>query len=295
MKKATLTLLLLLILSTQVAGQATLETDPLKAQFVTTDISLFWQCFDQMDASKDPFAAYLKNGSVGLKDFVPYRIESSKNLLKKVKTRKADYGAIRENSAQIQSITDPILTYFQAFKELYPPAVFPSTYFVIGAFNSGGTSTKTGLIIGVEMQANINNIPLIVAHELIHFNQQYPAGKNNLLRQSIMEGSADFLAELMVGRSIDHDYLEYFRRHEVELCAEFVQIMNGKQYQGWLYGSMGKKADRPNDLGYAMGYQITAAYYEKASDKQAAIRNILNITDFDAFLVASGYLQAYMD
>lgn len=295
MNKVTLNLLIVLIFSTQVVGQSILETDPLQAKFVLTDIPLFWQCFDQLETTKDPFSAYLKKGSAGLKDFVPYRIESSKNLLKKVKARKADYLAIRENSTQIHRVTDSILIYFQAFKQLYGAAVFPTTYFVMGAFNSGGTSTKTGLIIGVEMQTDINRIPVIVAHELIHFNQQYPPAKINLLRQSIMEGSADFLAELIVGAPTHHDYLAYFRNHEAALCAEFVQIMYDKQYKGWLYGSMGKKADRPNDLGYAMGYQITAAYYQQATNKQEAIRDILNIRDFDAFLAASGYLKAYMD
>jgi hypothetical protein len=38
-----------------------------------------------------------------------------------------------------------------------------------------------------------------------------------------------------------------------------------------------------------MGYRITKSYFERASDKRQALRDILTIKDFDRFLVASGY------
>jgi hypothetical protein len=45
---------------------------------------------------------------------------------------------------------------------------------------------------------------------------------------------------------------------------------------------------RPKDLGYWIGYKITGAYYNKASDGAQAIEDILTITDFDRFLEQSG-------
>jgi hypothetical protein len=38
-----------------------------------------------------------------------------------------------------------------------------------------------------------------------------------------------------------------------------------------------------------MGYRITKSYFERASDKRQALRDILTIKDFDRFLAASGY------
>ncbi len=165
---------------------------------------------------------------------------------------------------------------------------------MIGAFNSGGTSTKSGLIIGVEMMWDLSGIPGVVAHELIHFNQKYPFAKPTLLEQSLMEGAADFIGELISGRQINGAALQYFEAHENELCGEFASIMNDAIFHGWLYGSAGKKEGRPNDLGYAMGYKICKAYYEKQEDKKGAVAHILNLTDAQEFLKSSGYLMSFM-
>lgn len=268
-------------------------TEPNDALFVSTDIQLFWDCFDNLEFDKHAFKPYLEHGSAGVKDFIPYRIESEKNLRKTVIERKADYEAIREKSQSVMSYMKPVVGYFYTFKELYEDAVFPPTYFVIGAFNSGGTSTKNGVIIGMEMQKDLSGLSPVITHELIHFNQNYTVGKPNLLNQSIREGAADFMAELISGTAMNVKAMEYYMAHEGELCSEFIGFMNDGSYHGWLYGG-GVKDGRPNDLGYSIGYKICQAYYEKAPDKKQAIRDILNISDAQAFLESSGYLDLYL-
>ena len=284
----------LFIVSSYGHSQNSFVSDPAKAEFITSDIASFWQYFDQIESKKNPFNEYLDNGSKGLNDFIPYRIESPKHLLKTVKKRKKDYKAIREDSFKIDLFTDSIRSFYKNFKGLYSDAVFPPTYFVIGAFNSGGTSSDNGLIIGVEMQNKIQNIPYIVAHELMHFNQNYPSKNNTLLSQSIKEGSADFIGELISGKHINEEAFKYGNENEKLLCTEFVQIMNDSKYHGWLYGSKGKKEGRPNDLGYWIGYKISESYYNKSDNKKQAIRDILNIQDFTVFLEKSTYLTEYM-
>ncbi len=173
---------------------------------------------------------------------------------------------------------------------MYKEAVFPPTYFVIGAFNSGGTSSENGLIIGVEVQNKLENIPYIVAHELIHFNQNYSDSKNTLLKQSIIEGSADFIGEMISEKHINEEAFKFGNKNEKQLCSEFVKIMDDSKYHGWLYGSKGKEKGRPNDLGYWIGYKISESYYNKSDNKKDAIHHILNIKDFKAFLKESDYL-----
>jgi predicted Zn-dependent protease DUF2268 len=275
-------------------GQDSFEADPLKAEFITSDIPNFWEAFDRIDSEANPFQEYLDKGSIGLNDFIRNRIESAKNLLKVVKKRKADYDAIREGSYQVKSYSGQMQEIYQAFKDLYPDAVFPPTYFVIGAFNSGGTSSENGLILGVEKQNEIGNIPYILAHELIHFNQNYPLNETTLLEQSIMEGSADFIGEKISGKNINTFTFDFGNENEELLCSEFVKIMSEKSYHGWLYGTSGKKKGRPNDLGYWIGYKICASYYSKADNPKEAIRDILNIADFDEFLAKSGYLSEHL-
>ncbi|MGB6035249.1 MAG: DUF2268 domain-containing putative Zn-dependent protease, partial [Cryomorphaceae bacterium] len=261
--------------------------------FITEDIPRFWEGFDQLDTVKKPFKDYVKTGSPGLQDFIDDRIVSAKHLTKTVKAKKKGYENIRAESLKVEESTERIRQYYQVFKEKYDAAVFPPTYFVIGAFNSGGTSSDNGLIIGVEMQTKVSDIPYIVAHELIHFNQNYPKPRT-LLDQSIMEGVADFVGELISGDHINHAAFDYGNANEEALCREFVAIMNDGKYHGWLYGTMGKKEGRPNDLGYWIGYQIAAAYYEKADDKKQALKDILNIRDYQVFLNQSEYLSPYM-
>ena len=50
---------------------------------------------------------------------------------------------------------------------------------------------------------------------------------------------------------------------------------------------------RPADLGYWMGYRIARGYYRRAADKAQAIRDMLRIRDFDAFLEASGVAEEF--
>lgn len=177
---------------------------------------------------------------------------------------------------------------FYALEFLYPEAVFPTVYFVVGRLNSGGTISDQGLLIGAEMYRDTEGLPHIVAHELIHFQQlPLPDSVRTLLAQSIREGSADFIGELISGKHINTQAHEYGRAHEEELWIEFQDNMAGRDLSAWLYRD--PPGERPADLGYFMGYQITQAYYTRSSDKAAAIREIIGVRDFEQFLLESGY------
>ena len=182
---------------------------------------------------------------------------------------------------------------YAAMKYWYPDAVFPPIYFVVGRFNTGGTVSEAGLLLGTEMLKNLDGLPGLVAHELIHFQQKI-TGDNNLLKQSIMEGSADFIGELISGDFINSIPFKYGELHNDSLCREFVLILGEENVNDWLYGTSGKD-DRPNDLGYWMGYKITEAYFNKQEDKLQAIHNIINIKDPFMFLRESGYLDNFID
>jgi hypothetical protein len=40
-------------------------------------------------------------------------------------------------------------------------------------------------------------------------------------------------------------------------------------------------------------YKIAKTYYDRAADKKQAIRDILEIKDYDAFLAKSGYAEKF--
>ena len=143
----------------------------MEAQFIFSDIDNFWEAYDQMKDFKNPFSGYIEKGSPGLVDFIPYRIESAKNLKRVVKRNSNIYESVRDYSNQLEQYKSEIISYYQNPKELYSPAVFPPTYFVMGALNSGCTASDNGLIIGVDVAGQKKNIPIMVAHELIHLTK----------------------------------------------------------------------------------------------------------------------------
>jgi hypothetical protein len=302
MKERILQVTLFFLLSANCLSQkngSKFSGNPTDAKFHTEDILNFWKTFDEAspDFSANVFQEkYIDAGSKGLKGFLKYRIENGKNLSKTVKENLDYYKAIRESSLSIDNKKERFYEYFANLKKIYPEAVFPDVYFVIGAKNSGGTAFDDGLIVGAEMfgketndfkpRIDIDYVDEVVAHELVHFQQNYTSN-NTLLAQSIREGSADFICELIAGTHSNVKIYEYGDAHTTELWKEFVTQMNGNNWTDWLYSS--KDKSRPKDLGYWMGYKITKAYYNKADDKKKAIKDILNIKDFNSFLTNSGY------
>jgi uncharacterized protein YjaZ len=283
-------LLFTLLISIDNYSQSIFSNDPLEAKFITDDVDRFWKAFDQMGTSKvNPFNEYVEKGSPGVKGFIEGRIINADSMYQMVARRKKDYEKSRTILSDLESKKKKIRAIYSAMKYWYPDCKFPPIYFVIGRFNTGGTISEDGLLLGTEMLNDLNGLPGLVAHELIHFQQEI-FGDNSLLKESIMEGSADFLGELISGEYINPRAFEYGEKHLEQLTEEFVLRMIQEDIFDWLYGTTGKD-DRPNDLGYWMGYKITEAYFYKQEDKHKAVYNIINIKDPVSFLQESAYLD----
>ena len=313
MKKTAVLLLTVLILSVGAFAQLTTNTDPDAARIVTSDIELFWKAYDRAKPENDLIIyrdEYLRKGSVGLQEFTRLRIGSSCNLVNAISTSPKYYAALREPSLKIASYEDRIRASFKKLKEIYPAAVFPDVYFVIGRMNSAGTLSDKGLLIGVDMfgkngdapmdelgswhkavVGSIDRLPYVVAHELIHY-QQKTAEADTLLARAIGEGVPDFVGELIAGDSINPHLHAYANPIERELWLEFKKEMYGKSVSRWLYQGDDSK-DRPADLGYWIGYKIAESYYRNAADKKQAVRDMLEIKDFAKFLADSRYEEKF--
>ena len=285
--------------------------DPDTARLVTTDIENFWRAYDRAtpkDLAEVLERDYLRPGSPGLKDFLDRRIKNADSLARAINACPKFYASIRESTLRIPAMEKKIRASFYALKHLYPDAVFPDVYFVVGRMSSGGTTSPRGLLIGTEMYGRtpktpeaeltdwhkqvilpVEKVPLIVAHELIHFQQKHPLpGRSSLLAQSVIEGGADFLGELISGDHINQHLHAYGNEREAQLWEEFRKDMDGNKMANWLYNGTSSK-DRPADLGYYVGYKIVESYYARAKDKRKAIQDILTIQDFARFLKESGY------
>lgn len=312
--KRILALISIIVLTVfNVSGQngAKVSGDPNDAKIITSDIQNFWRAYDQAkpDNQVEVFEReYLKRASDGLEDFIKLRITSAEALVKTINKNPRYYASIRESTERVEAMQMKIRACFYALKYLYGEAVFPDVYFLIGRMSSGGTLSKRGLLIGTEMYGRtartledelsgwhkqvlrpIEDVPYIVAHELIHYQQKHGLRlKNSLLYQSLNEGSADFIAELISGNTINPHLHAYGNPREKQLWEEFRQEMDKTNFSKWLYNGSDIK-DRPADLGYYMGYKIVESYYNRMKDKRQAIKDILEIKDFAQFLKESGY------
>ena len=244
---------LFIVFSNFLFGQSNFSDNPLDAVFETKDSKNFWEAFDKMEQSKqNPFIEYMQKGSPGVKGFTPNRIMNADSLFAVVKRRKADYELSRNVLDGLSSKEKRVRAIYSALKYWYPNAKFPPIYFVYGRFNSGGTSSSEGIIIGTEMLKNLDGVSGLIAHELIHY-QQNITGKDMLLKWCLLEGGADFMGELISGESINKFEYKYGEQNLEQLGQEFVTRLKNPDYQDWLYGTS-KKDDRPNDLGYWIGY-----------------------------------------
>jgi uncharacterized protein YjaZ len=123
--------------------------------------------------------------------------------------------------------------------------------------------------------------------------QQLPALDDDehptLLERSLIEGGAEFGAELISGETGEVSNLQLkasTQGHEKEIESAFVTDEDSTELSKWLDNST---FDKEGDLGYWVGYRIVKSYYQHAPDKHQALREIIELSDPKAFLSKSGW------
>jgi hypothetical protein len=289
----------------------TYTTDPNKLKIIDTDVRNFWKAYDlvekdSLNAEKIYMDNYINKGTMALQFYYINKIENINNFVYMHNVRKKYYASIRKNTLKAGQLKSTYQKSFVNLKKIYPQVIFPPVYFVMGKLNSAGTASSEGLILGIDQaamssgadttelsnweKANIStfeNLPHTVAHELIHFQQDGMASDTTLLKAAIEEGMADFIGELISGKSANESLLIYGKGKEKEIWADFKKEMYLNRAYNWIGNGEQKDADKPSDLGYWVGYQICKAYYEQAKDKKKAIYEMLHIKDYKQFLEQS--------
>lgn len=288
------------------------------AAFVVEDLPRFWEAVDA-GASADVFQSrYLTPASSALKQFIVSRTITGSSLSQMVRTYPRYFAAIRANTLALNS-NSPQLSIVSAnygrMRQLYAKAFTPRVTFVIGRFGTGGTVTNDGIVIGTEFFASdaatpldelnafaranvkpVTALPSIIAHENVHVQQGrfglLLRGARTVLEISLLEGSADFIGELVSGTQINQHIHTWALPREAAIWQAFKADMNSTDLTRWLYNQQASTPDWPGDLGYFVGYRIAKAYYNRTADKAAAIREIIETRDASVLLEASGYAPA---
>src|SRR6478609_12068447 len=125
-------------------------------------------------------------------------------------------------------------------------------------------------------------VPLIV-HEYVHF-QQKNKPEQTLLELSIMEGVADFITYLITGKYTNPEVYQYGFSNEAKLWTDFSKTMNSENIDAWLFNAYDPQTGYPGNLGYFVGFRICESYYNRSADKSTAIKELIEIKDFNRIL-----------
>ena len=243
--------------------------DPLDATISTADVDAFFAIYDA--ANGNPTARdlepYVANGSPGVQGFIPNRILSAERLAARIAERPQIYADARRCAQQLGNVRERVRAAFLALEALFPDATYPQTYILIGRDNSGGAANDSALMIGLEVvcrdagsSASVFEAHLahLIAHEMIHSLQAGFTGET-VLSQSLQEGAAEFLGELISGRISTAHLLEWTAGREAAIEQRFAGGLDSRDLSAWLYNGRGT-AEAPGDLGYWVGYRIVRAY-----------------------------------
>ena len=267
----------------------------------TDDVDLFYKVYDAADGH--PIAEqlqrdYLDAGSEGLHNLAKLRNVSGVRIADTLSKHPELYVKARGCTAALPRVRERVEVALRNLVRLYPQARTPPVTIAVGRGKPVGVgSPVTGLQIGLEalcsaewMNPNVEDrFVHVIVHEYAHVQQvrelvddEHPT----VLERSLIEGAAEFVAALTSGKTgyAHFDALTKGREREIETA--FVADVDQTELSRWVDNSTMEKG---NDLGYWVGYRICKAYYQRATDKRQALREILELSDPHAFLAKSGW------
>lgn len=210
--------------------------------------------------------------------------------------------------------------------KIYPEAKIKPNVICIGIMDDGGKSFESGQYIGLELftyngfadttefihstglmdymkaaSFDISRIDELIVHELVHLSQF--KGDNEFIKTFkgtiqyiplLGEGGAAFIADLVfdfratIGPgTFNTKQFEYCQQNEGKLWQDYKNLTDRSKIGDYFYKSTNLYPVR--SVGYYLGYQVCKKYYEKAADKRKAIKEIIEVTDYDKFVIDSGF------
>jgi hypothetical protein len=284
-----------LLLSTS-AGSA-----PRSPDIRVDDVERFYAVYDA--AGGEPTAEvlqadYLDKGSAGLAEFARLRNITGERIAAAIAKRPALFADARRCAARLPQVKQRLGLALTRLGEIYPAARFPPVTVAVSRGAPVGVGDASGVYIGLEALCAWDmpdpdeeaRFVHVIAHEYVHVQQPATAVENpdeTVLMASLLEGGAEFVAELVSG-SVSYKHLALLTKgREEEIETAFLRDTDLKAVgSNWLYNGVGT-TERPGDLGYWVGYRIARSYYQHARDKQAAVRDIIEVHDPEAFLAKS--------
>lgn len=276
-------------------------------QIRTQDVDLFYRIYD--DAEGTPSAAalqryYINGGSEGERQFAAKRGMSGVALASAIQKRQGDYDEARNCAVVLPRVKVRLAAALRKLLQLDPNAVFPPVTVLIGRDTSGGTTSPSGVLIGLEVACRAtwlqhdltDRLVHLIAHEYGHVEQGTVGSSQTrtVLRQALVEGGAELVAELISGEVSNINLQQWTKGRERQIDEAFLAQIDSTDLSPWFYTGPGTP-DKPGDLGYWVGYRILKAYYKRAHDKRAALATLLAMKDPKALLAESHFKPGQRD
>lgn len=309
-----------------IAQEQVSPADALSATIDMRDVERFaklWKKTGGRPTAAQLDAEYIQGGGPGVKIYTPFRIIDGANLAKQVVAKPELYQqAIGKCLPWVANSTADLRSIYLAMRGLLPEKPLPRIYMVIGGANSGGTAGPGAQVLGLEILCRDAPAPdqfrslmrTFFAHETAHtFQSEVETAahvKDPLLTHILREGGADYVATLVTGAPPSAAREAYGSANEAEMWRQFVKdratasrnYSTGKGYNPagnaafghWLYnGSKGRLPGWEMDMGYWLGMRIAKTYVEQATNRHAAIRQVLALDDPAEILRKSGYGEKF--
>lgn len=272
------------------------------AQIHIEDVDLFYRVYQR--AGGHPSGAqlqteYLDRGSHGLHEFAKLRNITGARIAQQLEQHPEMYAAAGSCMRVLPRVRERLRLALRKLRDLYPQAHWAPVTVAVGRGKPVGVTGAFGVAIGLEalcaadsLNPNVEErFVHVLAHEYGHVEQLRAIADDEhptVLQGALVEGGAELVAELISGEVSNARLARQTRGREAQIESAFVADADSTDLSRWLYNHPGTE-QWPADLGYWVGYRIVKTYYQSSSDKQAALRAILEITDPDEFLRRSGW------
>ena len=267
----------------------------------TEDVERFYAIYDA--AGGKPGAEilqrdYLDKGSEGLHQLAKARNVTGARIVEALAKRPELYADARRCMAVLPKVRTRVAAALRSLVARYPQARMPAVTIAVGRGKPVGVGSPAGgLQIGLEALCATNwlnpdveeRFVHVIVHEYVHVQQDVAlseAEHPTVLERALMEGVAEFVAEQTSGQVAYSRLAASTRGREHDIESAFAADIDKTDLSQWFDNSTIEKS---GDLGYWVGYRIVRAYYEHATDKRKALREIIQLDDAKAFLAGSGW------
>lgn len=292
----------------------------------TEDISRFWKAYDKIVLEKDSTKQveiikkdYINVGTEGLKAIMEVRRYSAEEYVYAINHYPKFWNSVRANTLKSNQYSQQIKKGIKNLKKIYPDLKPADVFFEIGILRTGGTTLQNKVLIGAEIaladsttiyseidskyphlktyfaknkpseDIGFNNL-----HEFVHTQQKETIGKN-LLAQTMMEGVAEFVAELAYKQKSPNPQIDFGYKNEQAIKREYEKEMFSPNIYNWIMNNPENKFGM-RDLGYFVGYAICKKYYDASRDKKLAVKKMIELdynseNDLMAFVENTHYFE----